>query len=186
VGLPAHPISEEIPSGDCKSLIGIEEDGRSCDSRRVLQNWSRGLRCAYQGSAQHFVGGNAGINDFDVFTFYRRNPEKPWCYRWNVPYDFGDYEFGQAVDWPHFVGRRVDWLGRDIEVWKSDDAANALRGYIRQGRTKTARLLAQKAVMLLGPDLGRVVWPVLSCCTKPALADTRPWITQNALPLPTN
>jgi hypothetical protein len=111
-----------------------------------------------QGSALHYVDGKTGINDFDVWTFYRANPKKSWCYRRNVPYDYGDDKFGKSVDCPDFVGRRVDCLGRDIEASKSDDATSALRRYLSQHRTKTARELAKKAVVLLEPDLGKVVW----------------------------
>jgi len=36
----------------------------------------------------------------------------------------------------------------------------ALRRYLVEGRTRTAVELAKKGVVLLWPQLGRVVWPV--------------------------
>lgn len=113
-----------------------------------------------QGAAQHYVDGKTGVHDFDVWTFFRRNPEKPWCYRRNVPYDFGDSKFGKSADRPGFIGRGVDCLGRDIEVLPTDNAESALKRYLKEGKSTTAKLLAKKAVVLLEPDLGKVIWPV--------------------------
>lgn len=115
-----------------------------------------------QGSAQHFIDGTTGINDFDVWTFYKTHPRKPWCYRRNVAYDYGNPKFGQSNDRPDFIGRRVDCLGRDIRVLKSDDAESAIRRYLEHSKTKSAHLLAQKAVVLLEPDLGKIVWQAQS------------------------
>lgn len=106
----------------------------------------------------HYVDGITGINDFDVWTFYKTNPQKPWCYRRNKHYDFGDPKFGQSVDRPDLIGRRVDCLGRDIEVLDSEVAITALRRYLNEGKTKSARLLAQKAVVLLEPNIGTIAW----------------------------
>lgn len=61
-----------------------------------------------QGAAQHFCFGDTGINDFDVFIFFARNPITDWCYRRHPVRDFGDSRFGKSLSNPEFVGRRVD------------------------------------------------------------------------------
>lgn len=115
-----------------------------------------------QGAAQHYIDTAVGINDFDVYTFYRRHPDKPWYAKRIKCYDFGDAKFGQSIDRPEFVGRRVDCLGRDILAEESEDAVVALLRYLQQGKTRTARLLVTKAVVLLQPKCGSVVWPITS------------------------
>jgi len=152
-----------IDLDDLKRLAEIARQDREAFFRKH-PDWARlyqgRVLCVAlcQGAAQHYVDGRVGINDFDVWTFYKTNPERPWPPRRRKSYDFGDARFGQSVGRPNFVGRRVDCLGRDILVLESDDAVSALRRYLQHGRTKTARLLAQKAVVLLEPDLGKVVW----------------------------
>ncbi|MEZ4860327.1 MAG: hypothetical protein R3C14_03440 [Caldilineaceae bacterium] len=113
-----------------------------------------------QGAALHYVDGVTGINDFDVYTFYRAHPQKQWYARRIKSYDFGNSKFGQSVDRPDFVGRRVDCLGRALEVEEEADVILALRHYMQEGKTETARLLAAKAVVLLAPHCGTVVWPL--------------------------
>ena len=112
-----------------------------------------------QGAALHYVNGATGINDFDVYTFYKKHPARNWYAKRNKPYDFGDPKFGQSVDKPDYIGRRVDCLARGIDVKTGEDPAAAIRRYLKAGRTETARLLALKAVVLLEPDCGEIIWP---------------------------
>src|SRR4051812_48699040 len=56
-----------------------------------------------QGAAMHYVNGTNGINDFDVYNFYKMNPKKAWYAKRIKQYDFGDPKFGQSVDRPEFV-----------------------------------------------------------------------------------
>jgi hypothetical protein len=114
-----------------------------------------------QGAALHYLDGTTGINDFDVYTFYRSHPQKRWYAKRIKSYDFGDAKFGQSVDRPDFVGRRVDCLGRAIDVQEGEDVITALRRYLQSGKTETARLLATKAIVLLAPACGTVVWPMV-------------------------
>jgi hypothetical protein len=51
-------------------------------------------------------------------------------------------------------------LGRAIEVDDTEDIVSALLRYLQEGRTNTARLLAEKAVVLLEPDCGKAIWPI--------------------------
>jgi hypothetical protein len=112
-----------------------------------------------QGAALHYCFGKVGINDFDVYTFFTRHPKKDWCYRRHSVRDFGDPKFGKSVLNPEFIGRRVDLLGRAIIAEGSSGPVNAIRNYLRNPLTKTARLLADKAVIMLEPNLGKRVWP---------------------------
>lgn len=113
-----------------------------------------------QGAAKHYIDGTIGINDFDVYTFYRIHPQKHWYAKRIKSYDFGIPQFGRSKDRPNFVGRRVDCLGRDIDANNGEEVTTALRRYLQKGKTKTDGLLATKAVVLLEPNCGTVVWPI--------------------------
>ena len=111
-----------------------------------------------QGAANHYLDGITGINDFDVYTFYHKHPHKNWYAKRIKSYDLGDGKFGTSVDKPDYVGRRVDCLSRSIEVIEGEEIKTALQRYLSEGKTKTAQLLSKKAVILLEPDCGEVIW----------------------------
>jgi hypothetical protein len=115
-----------------------------------------------QGAALHYVNGKNGVKDFDVWCFFRANRARPFPYRRNGTADFGNPKFGQSPGCGHFIGRRVDILGRSLDVPRSVAPAMALRSYLNEGRTASARYLAAKAVVLIEPPelLGTVIWPV--------------------------
>jgi hypothetical protein len=114
-----------------------------------------------QGAALHYVTGRVGINDFDIYTFYSETRERLWYAKALRSRDFGRSKFGQSVNRPDFVGRRVDFMGRGIRARIGANPIAALRQYLREGRTLSARLLRTKAVVLLEPARfrGTVVWP---------------------------
>ena len=117
-----------------------------------------------QGAALHFIDGENGVKDFDVWTFYAAHPDHPdYPWRRRKAVDFGDAKFGRSPDKPDFIGRHVDLLGRSLRVAEDADPASALHQYLSEGRTETARRLAEKAVVLLEPSdrLGAVVWSSL-------------------------
>ena len=123
-----------------------------------------GLVCValLQGAALHFVDGENGVKDFDVWTFYAARPGHPaFPWRRRVARDFGDPRFGRTPSTAGFLGRRVDLLGRSIEVGEEGDPAAVLAGYLSAGRTASARALARKAAVLLEPPdrRGTVAWP---------------------------
>lgn len=135
--------------------------------------FARGPRCAAlsnrvlcvalcQGAALHWVDGKNGIKDFDVWTFYEALPNVEFPPRWRVERDFGNDKFGQSPDKPEFIGRRVDLLGRSLQVESDADPTAALQAYLSFGKTESARQLAKKAVVLLEPveQLGKIVWPL--------------------------
>lgn len=72
-------------------------------------------------------------------------------------YDFGDPKFGQSQDRPDFAGRRVDCLVRSIDTMEGEDVKTSIQRYLIEGKTKTAQLLAAKAVVLLEPNCGKVI-----------------------------
>ena len=115
-----------------------------------------------QGAARHFIDGRTGVKDFDVWTFYRAHPDRPFPYRRRGVADFEDPRFGLSPDSPsEYKGSRVDFIGRSIEVRREESAPEAIRRYLRTGHTETARLLAGKAVVGLSPKeyLGVLIWP---------------------------
>jgi hypothetical protein len=115
-----------------------------------------------QGAALHYVNGTNGIKDLDVWTFYAEHPTITYPPRRPItPRDFGDPRFGQSPDFPHYVGRKVDCLGRSIPVGFGGDPVSAIRKYLTDPKTKTASELARKAVVLIEPEsmLGTVAWP---------------------------
>jgi hypothetical protein len=114
-----------------------------------------------QGAAQHFVDGENGVKDFDVWSFFREKPGHP-----PLPYRrVGHRVFGQpglpaSTVKSDFNGRRVDLLFRSIPYTFDRDPEASLHQYLTQGRTKTARCLAGQAVVIIEPPnfRGRVVW----------------------------
>ncbi len=156
---------ERITREDLSYLAGIarldREDFFARKPRyRVLEG---GLVCVAlcQGAALHFVDGQNGVKDFDVWTFYAARPSQPaFPWRRRTSRRFGDPRFGRLPERPGFVGRYVDLLGRSIEAGGETDPAVILRGYLSEGQTNSARALARKAAVLLEPSerLGTVVW----------------------------
>ena len=114
-----------------------------------------------QGAALHYIRGDVGVNDFDVYSFFASHPAKRWYAKRNKPADFGDPKFGRSSNRPKYVGRRVDLLGRGIECRAGDSPVACIQRWLVSGKTKSARLLSQKAVVLLDPVnlRGLVVWP---------------------------
>ena len=113
-----------------------------------------------QGAALHYIDGKNGIKDFDVWTFYAEHPEVSFPYRRIGHRDFGSSKFGFLPnDIRPFKGRRVDLIGRSLPVKINADPVKTIRQYLEMPRTKSARMLAQKAVVMIHPKqlLGTVV-----------------------------
>ena len=137
-----------------------EEFFHRCPHYRALQDEIIAVALC-QGAALHYVNGSNGIKDLDVWTFYAEHPLIQYPPRRLISRDFGNPRFGQSPDFPQYVGRKVDCLGRSIPVEGDGDPISALRRYLSEQRTKTASKLARKAVVLIEPDalLGKVAWP---------------------------
>lgn len=115
-----------------------------------------------QGAALHSIDGKNGIKDFDVWSFYSEVPDANYPYRRRAVMDFGSPKFGKTEGHLHFIGRRVDILGRSIPFEKGSSPASAIQRYLAEGKSETARQLSQKAVILIEPAecFGQIIWPI--------------------------
>lgn len=114
-----------------------------------------------QGAALHYLRGDVGIQDFDVYSFFAVHPHRRWYAKRNQPADFGDPKFGQSPSHPNYTGRRVDLMARAIRRRGDEPPSESIRHWLREGRTRTSKFLAAKAVVMLEPeaDRGEVIWP---------------------------
>ena len=96
-----------------------------------------------------------------MWSFFREQPGQPIPRRPVVYRDLGVSKFGKSSDRPDFIGRRVDLLLKSIAFAPGASPVTALQQYLAKGRTKTARCLAQKAIILIEPAelLGFIAWP---------------------------
>ncbi|HEY6314139.1 MAG TPA: hypothetical protein VIY52_25535 [Streptosporangiaceae bacterium] len=129
--------------------------------------YAGGLLCRAlcQGAALHFVDGKNGVKDFDVWSFYAGHDDGPFPARWRGTADLGPSKFGRYPDDPpSCTGRRVDLLGRWLPAPVGASPAVVLREYLSAARTRSARALAAKAVVLIDPErrAGEIVWPMAS------------------------
>lgn len=114
-----------------------------------------------QGAALHYVDRENGVKDFDIYTFYAEHSVGPFPARWLTHADFGPSPHGRHPDdEPSYKGRRIDLIGRSLKVSTDVDPIEAARAYLHRPRTKTARCLARKAVVLIDPAplRGQIVW----------------------------
>jgi hypothetical protein len=114
-----------------------------------------------QGAALQYADEKHGVKDFDVWTLYTRHPDAAFPCRRVGRKDFGRSKFGRSPDDVGYAGRRVDLLARSLSFASPTDPVQSIRTYLCAGRTKTARELARKAVILIEPRrlLGKIVWP---------------------------
>jgi hypothetical protein len=122
-------------------------------------------RALCQGAALHYVNGQNGVKDFDVWSFYAQHHDWPFPARCRGTRDFGPSKFGRySSDPPRYAGRRVDLLGRSLPVAPGTDPAQAIHDYLAAGRTTSAKHLRAKAVVLIYPmeRVGEIAWPTNS------------------------
>lgn len=115
-----------------------------------------------QGAALHYIDRKNGVKDFDVWFFYpAKTPVLPYRRRGVV--DFGPSKFGRHPQVNRkFEGRTVDVLMRSDLAFNTRSPESAIQSYLSHPRTKTAKLLGQKALIGLYPEsvFGKVMWPV--------------------------
>jgi hypothetical protein len=116
-----------------------------------------------QGAALHYVDRLHGVKDFDVWGFFRALPDVSFPAKGvRGRRDFGRSRFGRHPDHAgQYEGRRVDVLGRSINVLRGEDAVEAVRRWLANGpRDSSAWYLAQRPVIAIYPEtiLGQRVW----------------------------
>jgi hypothetical protein len=102
-----------------------------------------------------------GAKDFDAWSFYAQRDNWPFPPRWRGTRDSGPSKFGRYPGDPaRYSCRRVDLMGRSPPAPPGSDPADAIRRYLAVGKTKSARELAAKAVVLVArrDRAGEVVW----------------------------
>ena len=119
------------------------------------------MLCLCQGGAEHFVRGDRGIKDFDVWAFFSENPVRPFPYRRRGIKDFGRSKFGRHPSDTNFAGRRVDVIGRSIEFKSGQSASECVRTWLSERKTESARLIGLRPVVDLTYESGRVIWDPL-------------------------
>jgi hypothetical protein len=63
-----------------------------------------------QGAAQHYLDGENGVKDFDVWSFFSAHPAGPFPYRRKVERDFGRSRFSRhPADPPRFSAVASIW-----------------------------------------------------------------------------
>jgi hypothetical protein len=131
-----------------------------------------------QGAATHYVTGEKGVKDLDVWTFFSLPPSyhRFLADQRHRHVDFGRSVFGRELydfdkarheierrRWQQWhdqhEGRRVDLMMRGLNVKPNADPAEAVRGWLA-GRARSPRALRQGAVVLIDPSdrRGEVVW----------------------------
>lgn len=156
---------EKLTSDDLDKLAEIAKDDRE-DFFRRHPNRKNTFKCSAlgQGAALHFIDGENGIKDFDVWSFFSlEEGAQDFPVRRLQTRDLGESKFGVHPDdkMNGYVGRRIDLLGRSIEFRPDESIPSAIQRYLASGRTPTARALAEKAIVLIEPRefRGSVIWP---------------------------
>jgi hypothetical protein len=163
-----EPCLERITKADLRRLAHIAADDRDDFFSRHAEwklLYARRLLCtALCGqSALHYCNGAAGIEEFEVWSFYAAHSEAPFPHHRFSNRDFGKPKFGRATGSDAYAGRRIRLTGRSIPFWPGDDPVVSLQRYFRSGRTQSARRLRDSATVLIEPDshLAYVAWPTL-------------------------
>ena len=121
--------SWEVETGPARSLARIDVDdlvrlaGLAADAQagpfarrpHGVGGYAGRLICRAlcQGTVLNYLDGRTGVKDFDVWPFYTVHGDGEFRYRWRGTADLDPSKFGRySGDWPSFIGRRADSLGR--------------------------------------------------------------------------
>ncbi|MBL1258430.1 hypothetical protein [Methylocystis sp. Sn-Cys] len=130
-------------------------------AKRALYDGHLLAICLCQGAADHFLAPAAsdGVQDFDMWAFFRPRPGARLWNRKPFTADFGPSRFGRSpLDPPKYTGRRVDVLWRDIPC--ETGVMEAVAAYFSDPQTESARALRKKAAVVAWPSetAGLVIW----------------------------
>jgi hypothetical protein len=120
------------------------------------------LVCLCQGAARHYVHGDRGVQDFDLWGFFQEIAGHPFPWRRRAKHDFGPSRFGRNPnDGDDFKGRRVDVIGRSISMSENETAIESVQRWLREARSDSARLLSERPVIVIWPtaDCDQIIWP---------------------------
>jgi hypothetical protein len=161
---------KKITKNDLKRLrqMAMDYHNELCKKHPQYKSLKKVCICLCQGAALHYVDGKTGIRDFDVYTFYEKGKVN-YPYRSYVMRDFKNKKFGKTVGhsaknnekFKKFTGKKVDILGRGIDVQENETCKDSVVRYLTIESTETAHFLAKKAVVVLDPIemIGDVIWP---------------------------
>lgn len=143
--------------------IALDDFSDLCRRKENSRRYADRLRliCLCQGAARHYVHGDRGVQDFDLWGFFEEVRGHPFPYRRRGTRDFGPSKFGRNPDdGDEFLGRRVDVIGRSIRMPGNQTPIKAVQHYLGEARTKSASLLAERPVVVVWPGKyrGRVIW----------------------------
>jgi len=160
---------ERITRADLKHLaqIAFDDFGALCLRNKYTHPYKSRLHliCLCQGAAQHFVHGDRGVQDFDLWGFFDAIPDHPFPYRRRGKCDFGPSKFGRNPDdGKEFAGRRVDVIGRSISMPKSQTPIESVERYLTDAATESASRLAERPVIVMWPNenCGHIIWDGLT------------------------
>jgi hypothetical protein len=162
-----HPARSYEPIDDADLARLARLANAECDDfftrNRHLESWRDQLRFAAlgQGGAEHYVRGERGIWDLDLLLLFAQHPHEPakhYLRRAVRSWDWGPSKFGRCpYDPPSYTGRAVD-----LALWvipNTPDPLDGLRSWLeRRHATKRGPDLAHEPVVLVTPEVGRVVW----------------------------
>ncbi len=112
-----------------------------------------------QGAALHYIDNTNGIKDFDIWFFFP-NIKMTLPYRRRGVVDFGVSKFGKESNEKILSGRRIDVLMRSDSYFDSGNPKTCLHNYLKFKKSKTAKMLREKAFIGLFPKnvFGEVLW----------------------------
>jgi hypothetical protein len=161
-----HRSFTRITRNDLARLarIALDDFYDLCRRQKYSRRYADRLRliCLCQGAARHYVHGDHGVHDFDLWGFFEEVRGHPFPYRRRGKHDFGPSRFGRNPDDGNtFKGRPVDVIGRSIRMPKNEKRPiEAVQSYLRNAATVSASLLAERPVIVVWPrkNRGKVIW----------------------------
>lgn len=125
------------------------------------------LLCLAQGAARHWrqceegipLELQRGVHDFDVWGFFESLPNQKFPDRPYWSKDFGPSRFGRSPGDTCRLGRKVDLMGRSVEIGPGGPVTAALQWL--NGHNRSPSSLRRRPVIVIspGPDFGRMIWP---------------------------